>query len=74
MVSGILSSMGRIYVITQTSLLSKILARMGDIPWADGTLYRFFTRITDQMRRRLQSYKETIEVSLAGIPCVSAIS
>ena len=33
----------------------------------DVTFYRFFTRITDQMRRRLQSYKETIEASLVDL-------
>ena len=33
------------------------------------TFYRFFTRITDQMRKRLQSYKETIEASLADLLC-----
>lgn len=58
--------MGHISVTMQTSLLSKFFAPVEGVSRGDLIFYRFFTRITDQMRRRLQSYKETIEASPAN--------
>jgi len=72
--SETLSNMGHIYVTMQTSLSSTFFSPIKVFLGDDRTIYRFFTRITEQMRRRLEAYKETIEASLADLLCFNLLT